>query len=61
MGRLIWVGVGAAGGIYAYRRAERVWLEAKDRGVAGNATILAAATTAMLVKDRVGPRPGVRR
>lgn len=52
--RIVWVGVGAAGGIFVYRRGQRVWLEAKDRGVAGNATVLAAAATAMLLRDSVG-------
>jgi hypothetical protein len=46
--RLLWVGVGAAGGIYLYRRGNRAWDEAKERGVAGNAAILASSASSML-------------
>lgn len=42
MSRLLWMGVGAAGGIYVYRRGERAWERTKVRGVSGNATLLAA-------------------
>lgn len=36
MSRLIWMGVGAAGGIYAYRHGQKAWERTKERGVAGN-------------------------
>lgn len=45
MSRLVWVGIGAAGGIYAYRKSQRAWGRTKERGVAGTAT-LAAHTAA---------------
>jgi hypothetical protein len=45
MSRLLWVGVGAAGGIYTYRKGQRAWDRAKERGVGGNAAVVAAATT----------------
>lgn len=62
MSRLVWVGVGAVGGIYVYRRGQRVWQDAKDRGVAGNITILTTAATAMLAKDgsATADAPGAR-
>ncbi len=36
MSRLVWMGVGAAGGIYVYRHGQRVLDRARERGVAGN-------------------------
>lgn len=33
MRRIVWVAVGAAGGILAYRRAQQAMAEAKERGV----------------------------
>lgn len=47
MSRLVWVGIGAAGGIYTYRKGQRLWERTKERGVAGTATA-AAATAAQL-------------
>lgn len=52
MSRLLWVGVGAAGGIYAYRRGQRAWNTAKDRGVAGNMTVAAATASTLLAQMR---------
>jgi hypothetical protein len=46
--RLLWAGLGAAGGIYAYRRGNQVWEEAKERGFAGNASVLASTASAVL-------------
>ena len=48
MSRLLWVGVGAAGGIYLYRRGNRAWDEAKERGLAGNAAVVASSASTML-------------
>lgn len=48
MSRLLWVGVGAAGGIYLYRRGNRAWDGAKERGVAGNAAVIASSASTML-------------
>ena len=36
MSRLVWMGVGAAGGILVYRRGAQAWERTKERGVAGN-------------------------
>lgn len=64
MSRLLWVGVGAAGGIYTYRRGQRAWEQAKERGVGGTATVLAAAATSALhtvrtaVLEDQGPSAG---
>lgn len=33
MRRIVWVAVGAAGGIYAYRRAQQALADARERGV----------------------------
>lgn len=48
MSRIVWMGVGAAGGIYLYRRGNRTWDEAKERGLAGNAAVLASSASTML-------------
>lgn len=48
MSRLLWAGVGAAGGIYLYRRGNRAWDDAKERGVAGNAAVIASSASTML-------------
>lgn len=42
MSRLVWVAVGAAGGILAYRKATKVYDDARGRGLVGNVN---AATT----------------
>ena len=44
MARTFWIAVGAAGGIYAYKRASKAMDTARERGVVGN--VNAAATTA---------------
>lgn len=41
MSRLVWVGIGAVGGIYAYRKGQRAVDQVRERGVAGTATIAA--------------------
>jgi hypothetical protein len=39
MSRTFWVVVGAAGGIYAYRRGQRAVTDAKERGFVGNVQV----------------------
>ncbi len=56
MSRLIWMGVGAAGGIYAYRHGQRVMERARERGVAGNT----AAVTRTLANVYRGIRDAER-
>ncbi|MEI8082609.1 MAG: hypothetical protein WCI74_12265, partial [Actinomycetes bacterium] len=36
MSRIVWVGVGAIGGVIVYRRGQRAVNEARDRGLVGN-------------------------
>ena len=55
MARLLWVGIGAAGGIYAYRRGQQAWDRAQERGVGGTAAVLAATTTSALHALRSTP------
>lgn len=55
MGRMFWTGVGAAGGIYAYRRGTRVVEGVKVRGAWGTAQVVATAALALLTQVRVGP------
>lgn len=52
MSRLLWVGAGAIGGIYAYRKGQDAWEDAKARGVTGSASVIAAATSNLLAKAR---------
>ena len=54
MSRLLWLGIGAAGGIYTYRRGQRVWDRAKERGWGGSATLVASATMSAIQTVRVG-------
>lgn len=49
---MFWVGVGAVGGIYAYRKGERVYAAAKERGLAGSAQLVATTTMGALVNLR---------
>ncbi len=44
MSRMVWVAVGAAGGIFAYKRVTKAVEDARERGLVGN--VNAAATTA---------------
>lgn len=37
MRRLVWVAIGAAGGIFVYKRAQQAIADAKERGVVGSA------------------------
>ena len=62
MGRMIWVAIGAAGGVYAYRRGARLLDEARQRGLVGSmqaATGSAAglATTAKSLLKAAGTAP----
>ena len=62
MGRMIWVAIGAAGGVYAYRRGTRLLDEARQRGLVGSmqaATGSAAglATTAKSLLQAAGGPP----
>jgi hypothetical protein len=48
MRRIVWVAIGAAGGIVAYRRAQQAMADAKERGVVLSAQqVGASAVTAV--------------
>lgn len=55
MARLFWVAVGAAGGIYAYRKGEQAADAVRARGVAGTAQIVALG--ALQALSRTGGEP----
>ena len=59
MGRLIWVAIGAAGGVYAYRRGQRLLEEARERGVVGSvqAATGSAAGLASTARSLLAARP----
>jgi hypothetical protein len=66
MGKLVWVAIGAAGGIYAYRRAQRAAETVRERNLVENlqaagdrATSIASsirALTALLPNSRPAAR-----
>lgn len=51
MSRMVWIAVGAAGGIYAYKKLSQVVEDARGRGLVGN--VNAAATTASTLAGNV--------
>lgn len=53
----MWVGVGAAGGIYAYRRSQKAWERTKERGVAGNTAAITRTATAIYRGIRDAEQP----
>jgi len=71
MRRLVWTAVGAAAGIYVYRRLQDALEEARTRGLAGNVAVATsvAASVASQVRTIAGaaasgppaapPRPGL--
>lgn len=58
MARLIWIGVGAVGGVYAYRKGEQVVETVREQGVLG--TVQLVATAALRAQPAAGERRGVR-
>ncbi len=61
MSRLIWVGVGAVGGIYAYRKGEQAVDAVRELGMLGTAQVVAAAAvhslTALRTADAAQAHP----
>jgi hypothetical protein len=55
MARLVWVGVGAVGGIYVYRKGERAVDAVREQGLAGTLQVVAAATLNAVVSLRSQP------
>lgn len=53
MRRIVWIAVGAAGGIFAYKRAQVAIADARERGVVGSAQQLAhtALTAVSAVRE----------
>lgn len=58
MARLIWIGVGAVGGIYAYRKGERVVGAVREQGVAGTAQVLLVSAAQTISAPRTGGAGG---
>ena len=52
MRRLFWTAVGAAGGIYAYRRGTRAVQQARARGLVGNLQTAAGTAAAVATQTR---------
>lgn len=47
MRRLVWLGVGAAVGVYAYRRGQQWWLDTREQGVTVTVQQLSAAALSL--------------
>ena len=52
MSRLFWIAVGAAGGIWAYRRGQQVVADARERGVVLTAQQVALSTVSTITTVR---------
>lgn len=52
VGRLIWVAVGAAGGVYVYRRGQRLIEEAREKGVVGSVTAATGSAAGLAASAR---------
>ena len=48
MSRMVWMAVGAAGGVYAYKKVTRVVNDAKQRTLVGNVNAAATAATVLV-------------
>lgn len=59
MSRLVWVGVGAAGGILVYRRGSQAWERTKARGVAGNTAAITRTAAQIYRGIRDAEKPDV--
>jgi hypothetical protein len=56
MARMVWIGIGAAGGVYAYRKGEQAMERVRAEGVVGSAALLAKNARAAV--DRLSSDPG---
>ncbi|MBK9740246.1 MAG: hypothetical protein IPO93_12170 [Actinobacteria bacterium] len=52
MRRIVWVAVGAAGGIFAYRRGQQVLADARERGVVLSAQQAGASAAGAVASAR---------
>ncbi len=52
MRRLMWTAVGAAAGIYVYRRLQVAVDEARERGLAGNVAVASSVATTLATQVR---------
>lgn len=61
MRRLVWLGVGAAVGVYAYRRGQQWWVDAREQGMTvtaqqvGSAALSAIATVGRAAQSSGDP------
>lgn len=56
MAKMVWVAVGAAGGIYAYRKSTAAWEQVRGNGFVGGAQVATTAAASLLgqVRPAVG-------
>lgn len=52
MARMVWVAVGAAGGIYAYKKVSRVVEDARGRSLVGNVNAATASANTVVSKTK---------
>ena len=55
MARLVWIGVGAVGGIYVYRKGNQVADAVREQGLGGTAQVVAGAAVAVLRNGQPTP------
>ncbi len=60
MNRLLWTAVGAAGGIFLYRRGSRVVEDARERGIVLAAQDVAASAASTMASARALITPSPR-
>lgn len=65
MGRMVWMTVGAVGGVLAYRKGQRMAVDARERGFVGNVQAVAGATVKVVngtakVVTLVGGQPAIK-
>lgn len=59
MSKLVWVALGAAGGVLAYRKGQQLLVEAKEKGVVGSMQAVTGSTAGLAAQARqlMAPRP----
>lgn len=57
MRRMVWLALGAAGGIVAYRKGQQMWEQANNQGVwvTVSAVSTKAGEVATVVRERIAP------
>lgn len=60
MGRMLWVAVGAAGGVLAYRRGQQLLQGARERGLVGSVQVATGTAAGLAGQARTAITPLLR-